>query len=238
MKTTQIPFSPEINPGDTVAVGDIHGCLDLLDKFLDHVKGSNANVILLGDLIDRGPDDLGVLERVKQLLDDPQDWGLASFAVLLGNHEKLFINAMEGSLPEGILWVKNGGDTYKAFEMEKHLPWIKKLPIYKVVGDTLFVHGGVFPGESPEKSIAEGKEESLIWMRDPFLAEGPQLEKWTTSIKRVVHGHTPYFDERMGQVNVSESGDRVGIDTAAVYCGILTMYNSTRNTLWRFFNDL
>jgi hypothetical protein len=62
---------------------------------------------------------------------------------------------------------------------------------------------------------------------------GPQLEKWTDKIKRVVHGHTPFFeDEQRGQVNVNQKGDRIGIDSGGYFTGILTSYNATRNTFW------
>ena len=90
MKTT------EIKSGDVIAVGDIHGRLDLLDVFLESVRDTQATVILLGDLIDRGPDDLGVLERVEKLLEEPEAWGLEAAYALLGNHEQMYLDACEG----------------------------------------------------------------------------------------------------------------------------------------------
>jgi hypothetical protein len=81
------------------------------------------------------------------------------------------------------------------------------------VGETLFVHAGVFPGVDPAETVAAGKVQKLVWVREPFMTVGPQLEKWTNKLKRVVHGHTPFFeDDLLGQVNVSQKGDRVGID--------------------------
>jgi hypothetical protein len=63
------------------------------------------------------------------------------------------------------------------------------------------------------------------------MTVGPKLEKWTDKIKRVVHGHTPYFEnDLMGQVNVSQKGDRIGIDSGAYFTDILTSYNSTKGT--------
>jgi len=50
-------FSQTINPGDVIVLGDIHGCFNLYESFLDHVRNSGGTVILLGDLIDRGPKD-------------------------------------------------------------------------------------------------------------------------------------------------------------------------------------
>ena len=226
METT---FDNTVDPGDVLAVGDIHGRLDLLDVFLESVRDTQATVILLGDLIDRGPDDLGVLERVEKLLEEPEAWGLEAAYALRGNHEKMFLDACEGYGVD--IWFGNGGDYLNLDKLSLHYNWVMGLPIYMVVGDTLFIHAGTFPGHDPAGSIEDRRSDSLIWMRQPFLTIGPQLEKWTDKIKRVVHGHTPFFeDDLLGQVNVSQKGDRIGIDSGAYFTGILTCYNSTRNT--------
>ena len=229
-------YHPTILPGDVLAVGDIHGRLDLLDVFLDSVKDTKATVILLGDLIDRGPDDLGVLLRVEKLLEDPGAWGLEAAYALRGNHEKMFLDACEGY---GVgLWANNGGDYSNLDKMSLHYNWVMGLPIYMVVDDTLFIHAGTFPGYDPAGSIEDRRSDSLIWMRQPFLTIGPQLEKWTDKIKRVVHGHTPFFeDEQLGQVNVSQKGDRIGIDSGAYFTGILTSYNTTQDTFQKFTSE-
>jgi hypothetical protein len=64
-------FSQTIKPGDVIVLSDIHGCFNLYESFLDHVRNSGATVILLGDLIDRGPNDMAVLDRTQELLVDP-----------------------------------------------------------------------------------------------------------------------------------------------------------------------
>ena len=225
----KVIYDNTVNPGDVVAVGDIHGRLDLLDVFLESVRGTQATVVLLGDLIDRGPDDLGVLERVEKLLEDPESWGLQAFYCLRGNHEQLFLDACEGFDVD--VWANNGGDYLNLDKLSLHYNWVKNLPIYMTVDDTLFLHAGVFPGVNPAESIEAGRVESLVWLREPFMTVGPQLEKWTNKIKRVVHAHTPFFeDDQLGQVNVSQSGDRIGIDSGAYFTGVLTSYNTTQNT--------
>ena len=67
----EIIYNNATSLGDVIAVGDIHGRLDLLDVFLESVRDTQTTVILLGDLLDRGPDDLGVLLRVEKLLEEP-----------------------------------------------------------------------------------------------------------------------------------------------------------------------
>ena len=226
-------YDKTISPGDCIAVGDCHGRSDLLDVFLDYVKGTETTVILLGDLIDRGPDCAGVLDRVKALLDDPASWGLQAFYCLRGNHEQLMVDAAEGRASDIQLWRLNGGNACGQLpRILEHAEWVAKLPLYLTIGDTLFVHAGIHPGKDPALyTKTRTLREQLLWMREPFLSKGPMFSLWNPRLRRCVHGHTPYLsDERIGTVNVSDTGDRINIDTAAVYSGVLTSYNATRNT--------
>jgi serine/threonine protein phosphatase 1 len=227
----EVKYDNKVDPGDVVAVGDIHGRYDLFEVFLETVRNTEAIVILLGDLIDRGPEDLKVLERARQLTEDPESWGLSGFFVLMGNHEAMFVDAMQGDGADLVLWLNNGGNFEAMPDLREHLEWVESLPVYLTIGDTVFVHAGVHPGQDPFKVANSDKWQNLVWMREPFMTNGPQLDKWSDTLKRVVHGHTPYFeDDLLGQVNVSKSGDRVGIDTGAYFTNILTSYNTTQNT--------
>jgi serine/threonine protein phosphatase 1 len=229
-------YDSTINAGDVIAVGDIHGRIDLLDVFLESVRDTQATVILRGDLIDRGPDDLGVLFRVEKLLEKPEAWGLETAYALRGNHEQMYLDACEGY--DVNIWANNGGKYLNLEQLSLHSNWVRNLPIYMVVGDTMFIHAGVFPGVNPSETLDAGRTESLVWVREPFMTVGPQLEKWTDKIKRVVHGHTPFFeDDQLGQVNVSQKGDRIGIDSGAYFTGVLTSFNATQNTFQRFTVD-
>jgi serine/threonine protein phosphatase 1 len=226
-------YDNAVSPGDVIAVGDIHGRSDLLDVFLDYVKDTQTTVILLGDILDRGPDDLGVLLRVEKLLEEPEAWGLEAAYALRGNHEQMYLDACEG-YDVGV-WASNGGKYQQLDQLSLHSNWVRNLPIYMVVGETLFIHSGTYPGKDPEESIEADRVDSLVWIREPFMTVGPQLEKWTNKLKRVVHAHTPFFeDEQLGQVNVSQKGDRIGIDSGAYFTGILTSYNATRGTFQKF----
>jgi serine/threonine protein phosphatase 1 len=226
-------YSRDISQNDVLCCGDIHGRSDLLDVFLDYVKNTQTTVILLGDLCDRGPDDAGVLDRVEQLLNDPESWGLQAFYCLRGNHEQMLLDANEGRLNDIMLWMQNGGNACNQLErIMPHATWVADLPLYLTIGDTLFVHAGINPGEDPARyTQTRTLREQLLWMRSPFLQKGPMFSLWNPRLRKCVHGHTPYLDDaRIGTVNVSDTGDRIGIDTAAVYSGVLTSYNATRNT--------
>lgn len=239
----------EINPGDVIAVGDIHATWETFRQFLDWVEGTQAVVVLLGDMVDRGKEDLKVLDAVRDRLQDPGTYGLQAFYALMGNHEKLFLNAAQVDFgpfrTESVDWIKNGGNIRDAWKLtDNHAEWIAKLPIYMVIGDTLFIHAGTFPGHDPRKTIEEGKTDALLWMREPFLRFGPQFEKWNPNLKKVVHGHTPTIFEDFNEENdlgfaPVVTKDRVNIDTGACFTtdppGFLTAYNVTQNT-FKFFH--
>lgn len=220
-----ISFSDKIEPGDLIAIGDVHGRYDLLNKTVDWLEGSGARVIFLGDLIDRGGEDLEVLDLVKDMMDSPEDFGLESVSAIKGNHEEMFINAVTTeSASDTVLWIQNGGNFRQMGEMaESHLDWIKELPLFIRNGDTIFVHAGLNPGEDPEKTLKRSPQ-TLMWIREAFLHFGPELEEWTTEVKRVVHGHS--IESKKPVV----TGQRINIDTGAFVSGYLTAFNATKNT--------
>jgi serine/threonine protein phosphatase 1 len=117
------------------AIGDVHGCIDQLKTLLNSIlrdhqqnwSGTNCQVVLLGDYIDRGPDSKGVLDLICELKrrgfpedyesETGLDWGNAfeSPIALPGNHEELFLDLIqlshEGSNIErpDRWWVEQGG---------------------------------------------------------------------------------------------------------------------------------
>ena len=81
------------------AVGDIHGRADLFRDIIcaieadDRARGpSETTVILLGDLVDRGPDSRGVIDAAR-------DWSRGrDVRILLGNHEEMLLKSLEENL--------------------------------------------------------------------------------------------------------------------------------------------
>lgn len=66
-------------------IGDVHGWLDRLDRVLDQAEGE---LVFMGDLIDRGPDAIGVIDRVRGLCD------AGRARCLLGNHEYALVRGL------------------------------------------------------------------------------------------------------------------------------------------------
>ena len=87
----------------TFAIGDIHGCLDKLERLVAGCEARAgdrpARFVFLGDYIDRGPDSRGVIEFLMRM----QQARPGAVVCLKGNHEQLAINAHDrlGAMPPG-----------------------------------------------------------------------------------------------------------------------------------------
>jgi len=219
------------------AIGDVHGCAAQLDKLLKKVDadagaradGRDWRIVMLGDYVDRGPDSAGVMERVMAL-------DAAGHVVLPGNHEQLMHDALTARPGDVEVaadgWWRNGGKqtlksygakrlsrsrVWRSFESvpDHHRAFLKTLleerPVhYRDDEDGLFfVHAGV----KPDTPLAETRPEVLLWSRArAFMSR--KGRGWVEGL-RVVHGHTP-----VDAPDVCKH--RVGLDTGAVYGGMLT----------------
>jgi serine/threonine protein phosphatase 1 len=196
-----------------VAIGDVHGCATLLDGVLEQYRGSGADLIFLGDLIDRSPQaggDRRVLQKVMELQANPKKYGFSKVTVLRGNHEQMLLNALEEEKPGPAtdLWEWNGGNPDLLPYTKTHLSWLSRLPHIAIRAQYLFVHAGVRPGVPIDRQ----KLTDLLWIRQPFLNKGSHGLPYV-----VVHGHTFRQDFR-----VTRLPHRIGIDTGAFISGKLT----------------
>ncbi len=196
-------------------VGDIHGCLDHLERLLDEVQPdlSRQRLFFVGDYIDRGPQSKGVVDYILRLqkLYPPEN-----IICLKGNHEAMMLNFLQGQEIE--LFLFNGGlGTIEDYwgtawdKMEKlvlppeHEKFYQELKsIYETPG-YIFVHGGLMPGVPLE----EQQEEDLLWIRGEFIASAEDFGG------KVIFGHTP-FSRPLVMPN------KIGIDTGCVYGNFLT----------------
>ena len=188
------------------AIGDVHGCYDLLTSTLKTLPDTDE-LIFVGDLIDRSPQDKGdeqVVKLVRDMQSRPDYYGFDTVTVLRGNHEQMFIHAFEDG--DTLCWNLNGG-SYDFFNYARTDPsvvtWMKSLPLHALRGDYLFVHAGVRPGVPLE----EQEDEDLLWIR----TDQPHGLPYT-----IVHGHTIQDDD----APVYTDG-RIAIDLGAFYTGNL-----------------
>jgi hypothetical protein len=195
----------------TIIIGDVQGCLAELDDLLDRAAlTSDDALFFVGDLVARGPQSLGVLQRIREL-------GARS---VIGNHEERLLAARAAerraeALPKlepshAELLAKLEDDDWALLEslplritLDEHAIWI--------------VHGGLVPGIPFEKqdpwlvthirSISEAGE--------PSSKRGPLWgERWQGP-PHVVFGHNA---RRKPQLHPHATG----IDTGCVYGEHLT----------------
>lgn len=117
----------------TYVTSDIHGHLRALDRALELAQpGSQDSVFVLGDMVDRGPDPLGVIRLVRSL---------AGAQVLMGNHEAMLLETIaQGDAHDMMAWHLNGGfvtsEQLDALSREAYadvMDWLGDLPTFAVV---------------------------------------------------------------------------------------------------------
>jgi calcineurin-like phosphoesterase family protein len=222
------------------AIGDIHGRLDLLNRLLREVEadlGARAPkktfIIFLGDLVDRGAESAGVVERLRAY--SPMG---VQLIFLAGNHEEVLLRILAGD--RGILpsWLKFGGAECAAsygLDVERlsrideeaairlvqaavppeHRVFLESFADTFRFGDYLFVHAGIRPGIAVEAQ----EREDLLWIREPFLNDTKEHGCV------IVHGHTIVPE-------VEERHNRIAIDTGAYQSGVLTAIGIEDDERW------
>ena len=222
------------------AIGDIHGRLDLLDALLAEVEADDATrasadttLVFLGDLVDRGPRSAEVVERLRRLgMERPRT------RFLLGNHEEIFLAALDGDERALRGFCKMGGretilsygvderryermdydelgDALRRIVPPEHLQFLRGFEDLIVKGDYAFVHAGV----DPEIALDAQHTDDLRWIRERFLEHRGALAKV------VVHGHTIAHE-------VEWRAHRIGIDTGAYETGRLTALGLEGEERW------
>ena len=178
-------FQQALDDGNSVwAIGDVHGHKETLEALIGRLGLSEGDhVICMGDLIDRGPDILGVLRLVE---------GSDNIHSIRGNHEemlRLSVSPEHGHMMKS--WLKYGGaDTLNSFSDDHEeqigvasgwLPFIESLPTELVLNDHRLVHGGYDIG----KTLEEQNNRDRMWSRAIFTEGNPKDPE-----RQVIVGHT------------------------------------------------
>ncbi len=213
----------------TLVIGDIHGKLRLLDRLLSEIeyRPSEDRLVLIGDLVDRGEDSRGVVERAITLKKEAPE----TVSVLRGNHEEMMLAALK---PDGgvavnadsELWYYNGGiETLESYLADgdqltvpaEHYDFLASLPSWHEDEHSIYVHASLVEDEEGEflhpSETADNLE--LIWARNRHFFSD-------YSGKLVVFGHTiagMIFGE-FEKVWMRDS--LIGVDTGAYLTGVLS----------------
>ncbi len=231
-------------------IGDIHGFYQSFISLIDELNlGENDRVVLLGDLIDRGPNSYGVVHTARTN---------EQIFCVKGNHEAMMAEnfSLEGLQDPNIdllVWIKNGGDTtvrsyLNAFNnvltqpdhqaMKKQIKddneWIETLPLHIVLKEWRLVHAGY----KPNLPLDEQTEDEYLWIRKEFHEVLEPVDHQRT----VVFGHTPtaslpgHGEQSWGKVWRSEvclnnaRPAAIGLDTCLYHAkqgmpAVLTAFN-------------
>ncbi len=198
---------------------DAHGHVRALDEALSKISlTSDDTLYVLGDMIDRGPDPVGVIKLVRSL---------SNARVLKGNHEQIMLDAIIGQDPlDAETWDINGGWTTREqlndmeFEAyEELVRWMAALPLYAVAETEerpyLLVHAGIemkaarafllehgvdcadgvgavgADRELLQQMLAVQSSDDLLWIRHGYWDAPTGLLSTEGKGPVVVSGHTP-----------------------------------------------
>ena len=189
-------------------VGDVHGCFNELKILLNKADFDPLchRLILLGDLINKGPHSFKVLSYARK----------TGAVTLIGNHELKFLQAVEKQkdLPPVLEKLKKD----MGQRLDEWICWIKNWPVYIEENDFLAVHGGVVPGQHPCKSKTEYLVNIRYWDGTGEDMTNPRFPPWHelyTNSKLIVYAHWA------GQ-GLKVKPNSIGLDTGCVYGGSLT----------------
>ena len=196
----------------TYIMSDIHGHYTIFEKMLEKIEFDETDTLyILGDIMDRGKENIKMLEYV---MNTP------NIHLLMGNHEDLLLTSHEESVLdrkyEEAIWFYNGGDitaeelkNVSKEKMKEYLNFLKSLDTYKFITinekEYLLVHAGIlYTGEFIDKeTLMKKQKDNLLWIREEFIAN-----KYTTELPfTIIFGHTPI--ECLSQfINISSIKER------------------------------
>ncbi len=164
-------------------IGDVQGCNAALGRLLQHIdfSPSRDTVCFVGDLVNRGPDSLGVLQRLMALGDAAR--------CILGNHDLHLLAVAHG------IRAAHSGDTLEPIlnnpQRDRLLAWMRTQPLARMESpfgkDLLLVHAGVLPAWSAEKTLALAGEVHAVLGSDalqPYLQTmyGNTPQRWSDAL--------------------------------------------------------
>jgi diadenosine tetraphosphatase ApaH/serine/threonine PP2A family protein phosphatase len=199
--------------GRLIAVGDIHGCADEFEELLDRVDlRPSDRLVLLGDLVNRGPDSLRVVQLARK----------HATVALLGNHELRLLNFRKTDDPTHLK--RSDHATIEQLD-SKGWDYLERMPLTYEDEDlgVVLVHGGFLPDQPWRKQVARVVTRIQVVDQDGEprkRSEAPGAPHWSEIWRGppfVIYGHTPR-DE------VARTKWTIGIDTGCVLGGALTAF--------------
>ena len=197
--------------GRIIAVGDIHGCATEFEDLLGKLAlTKHDRLILLGDLVNRGPESGRVIALARQ----------HAHRSLLGNHELRLLNYRKTGDPSHLK--RSDYETLKQFS-DRDWAYLAAMPLTYHAPEfgTVLVHGGFMPGRPWRHQPARVVTRIQVVGPDgePHKrSEYPEAPHWSqlwNGPPFVIYGHTPRREPALARWSL-------GLDTACVQGGALT----------------
>lgn len=163
-------------------IGDVQGCCGALDRLLAKIdfSASRDHIFVLGDLVNRGPQSLETLRRLR-------GFG-ASATCLLGNHDLNLLAVAQG------VRKPHKGDTIAeildAPDREEWLDWLRQRRMAVFAHGWLMLHAGVVPQWDVAQTLRLAGEVETLLRSDALAAFLPQMygdqpARWSESLAGV-----------------------------------------------------
>ena len=240
------------NNGSNIwVIGDVHGFFITFQKLVEKLQlKENDIVVMIGDLIDRGPRSAQVVNYVKTT---------KNFYCIRGNHEQMMIDGFKPNKIgffnqrdlSSVSWYREGGNTTESSYIRQYknnldmvlskasddVDWMNNLPTEIVLDDWRFVHAGY----DQNHDVEDQDESNHMWVREQFYTSRKPIDPNRT----IIFGHTVTFidlhkdDSKAGLVWSSEvilddgRPMAIGIDTSLYHPKsnnpVLSAYNIKTN---------
>ena len=199
--------------GSVWVIGDVHGYFGTLEALLQKLELEEGDaVVMLGDLIDRGPESAKIVRHVRRT---------ERIHSIRGNHEQMMIQGFDESSffkdrsMESINWFHNGGNSTEASYMtfysdgaeackaaSSDIEWMETLPTEIVLKEWRMVHAGY-----DQNQDVESQDEGMhMYARRQFYTSSIPID----SKRSILFGHTPTYkylhqdDSKAGEVWFSD----------------------------------
>ncbi|MFC3633967.1 metallophosphoesterase [Enterococcus rivorum] len=209
------------------AISDIHGEYELFEELIQYYDPSIHQLVLIGDLNDRGSKTKDCFLLGKKLVEEQ------GAIYLRGNHEEYFLQFLNRPEDWFTSYVYNGGketmesllhkgatEEYSPTEIalmirtkyKDLITFLTERPLYFEWENYIFVHAGV---DLTKKDWHKTSPHDFIWIREPFHQGKNQTGK------KIVFGHTitPMLHGDMETTDLWLSDNKIGIDGGAVFGG-------------------
>ena len=193
----------------TWVLGDVHGQLPALERLLPRLDlGEDDHLWMVGDLVNRGPDSVGVLRWARRQADARGE----RFRVVLGNHDLRVVAWHLGiGAPRANDTVE---DVLEAADRDELVEWLRGRDLLLVARIHAVVHAGVSPRWPPEEAEARARRSEgllrgpdcrdllCLWTRDEAVGGSEEVReaaedlRWLTKVRcvrRLENGAGPGF---------------------------------------------